>query len=158
MIINDARYSDLKFIGGWLSKEDKRELSLTRDVADIDGLALDAFASPIKKVAWDGLFPIMAFGVKLYELEHDTALVWGFKSEEGYRAIRAVTKYIRHTIIPELRAIGVRHAVCLVHPENRSSQKWLAHLGFQLRATYQGIGTRREDLLLYRRDEWDAVH
>jgi len=59
-------------------------------------------------------------------------------------------------MIPELRAVGVRHAVCLVHPSNRLSHKWLLHLGFAPSAKLQGIGSRREDMLLFRRDEPDA--
>ena len=130
MIIHDARFSDLTFVGRWLCQADKQELAVTRDVSNVERLALDAFRSPIKKIAWHGMFPVMAFGALKSPDEDDTAIVWGFKSEEGWRAIRAVTKYIQKTMIPELRAVGVRHAVCLVHPSNRLSHKWLLHLGF----------------------------
>jgi hypothetical protein len=156
MIIHDARFSDLTFVGRWLCQADKQELAVTRDVSNVERLALDAFRSPIKKIAWHGMFPVMAFGALKSPDEDDTAIVWGFKSEEGWRAIRAVTKYIQKTMIPELRAVGVRHAVCLVHPSNRLSHKWLLHLGFAPSAKLQGIGSRREDMLLFRRDEPDA--
>jgi L-amino acid N-acyltransferase YncA len=53
-------------------------------------------------------------------------------------------------MIPTLRAGGVRSAMCLVHPANIVSQRWLSHLGFDLRATLPEIGT---GLLLFRRDD-----
>lgn len=151
MMIHDATLDDLKRIGSALCASDRMELAATRDPDDVEKLAADAYASSMKKVALDGDAPVFAFGAGV--LPGDVAVVWGFKTERGWAAVRAVTKFIRRTMIPDLRAIGVRRAVCLVHPDNDRSREWLAHLGFKPRATLQGFGTRREGMLLYQRDE-----
>ena len=53
--------------------------------------------------------------------------------------------------------MGIRHAVCIVHPDNSRSLKWLTrNLDFRARATLTGFGTRNEDMILMQRDEPDA--
>jgi len=154
--IVDATLDDFRSIGKWLCRMDRIEMAVTRDVGDVETLAHDANKSRVKKVAREPLFPLFAFGATPLPDMPEMALVWGFKTEEGRRAIRPVTKYIRERMIPELRAMGVRRAICLVHPTNVASQKWLAHLGFQSRATLKGFGTRKEEMVLFQRDELDA--
>jgi len=149
--IHNARIDDLMMIGSWLCESDRQELSATRDPDDYEGLAWDAWGSQVCKVAVEETQPVFAFGAKPMG---DTALVWGFKTERGWSAIRSVTKYIQKTMIPELRSIGIRRAVCLVHPANARSQRWLTHLGFAPRATLQGLGS--QEMFLFQRDELDA--
>jgi hypothetical protein len=151
--VHDATFEDLTMVGSWLCEEDRRELAVTRDPDDYVKLAKDALLSPIKKVVVDELSPIFAFGATPV-FRKKLALVWGFKTERGWSAALTVTKYIKRIMIPELRAMGIRRAVCVVHPENTRSQKWLALLGFTPRATLDGIGNR--PLLLFQRDEPDA--
>jgi hypothetical protein len=152
--IHDATLDDLMLIGSWLCAADRQELSATRDPDDYESLALDAWKSPFKKVALDNAVPVFAFGAN--PVDADLALVWGFKTEQGWPAARTVTKYINGIMIPELRAMGIRRAACLVHPDNTRSQRWLALLGFRLKATLWGFGTRKEDMFLFQRDEPDA--
>ena len=144
---------DLAMIASWLCEEDRRELAATRDINDYETLARDAFNSHIKWAVHEDARPIFAFGA--YPLEPGVAVVWGFKTEAGWAAVPLVTKHIQKCMIPELRAMGIRRAVCLVHPDNNRSQKWLAFMGFEPVATYMGIGT--PDLLVYQRDEADAT-
>jgi hypothetical protein len=155
--IANATFDDLAYIGSWLCAEDRRELAVTRNPDDYPKLARDAYASKIHKVALDHAgTPVFAFGANRLGTT-DAALVWGFKCERGWPAILTVTKYIRRTMIPELRALGVRRALCIVHPANQRSQKWLTHnLGFRPKATLTGIGSRREEMILMQRDEPDA--
>lgn len=150
--IAEPLLSDLLFIGQRLCFSDRQELSLTRHPDDYVSLAEDAWSSPHKHVVLDPL-PVMAFGARPVG---DVALVWGFKTELGWPAVPLVTKYILRTMIPALRDIGVRRAVCLVHPHNAASQTWLRHLGFTLRATTREFGTRHEEVCLFQRDEPDA--
>jgi hypothetical protein len=138
--INDATYDDLTYIGSWLCEEDRLELALTHNTDDYVSLANDAWASKYKYVALEEAVPVMAFGAR--RMVRDTALVWGFKTDRGWGAIREVTKFIRRTMIPALHKAGVRRAVCGVHPDNVVSQRWLRHLGFAPRATPPDIGTR----------------
>jgi hypothetical protein len=152
--VNDATFEDLMYIGSWLCVSDRQELSVTRDPDDYESLATDAWESSVKKVVLDNGEPVLAFGAK--PCVDDIVLVWGFKTEKGWSAVRTATKYIRRTMIPELRAMGIRHGVCLVHPDNVPSQRWLTHLGYTLRATLTGIGSRHEDMLLFGWDEKDA--
>jgi hypothetical protein len=95
--INDATYDDLTYIGSWLCDEDRLELALTRNTDDYVALANDAWASKYKYVALEEAVPVMAFGARPMQ---GTALVWGFKTERGWGAIRSVTKFIRRTMIP----------------------------------------------------------
>jgi L-amino acid N-acyltransferase YncA len=64
-----------------------------------------------------------------------------------------VTKFIKRTMIPQLKKEGVCRAVCLVHPLNQASQNWLRHLGFTPGATSREFGTRHEEVLLFQRDD-----
>lgn len=152
--IADATIEDLMYVGAWMCDADRIELAATRDPDDYEGLALDAWKSPIRKVVLDDALPIFAFGAN--PVGSDLAAVWGFKTPKGWNAIRAVTKHIRKFMIPQLRAMGIRHAACLVHADNRASRKWLSHLDFQPRATLREFGTHNEEMILYQRDEPDA--
>lgn len=153
MSINDATLEDLAYIGSWLCDEDRQEMALTRDTRDYLKLARDALDSAVCKVVLVNAEPVFAFGAKV---EGQSASVWGFKTEKGWNSILTVTRYIKRTMIPALRDRGVRQAICLVHPDNRRSCKWLAHLGFRSEATLQGFGSHGEDtLLLFRRIEAD---
>jgi hypothetical protein len=152
--VHDATLDDLMLIGSWLCAADREEMALTRDPDDYESLAFDAWDSPFRHVALDEARPVFAFGAKPFR--SDTALVWGFKTEQGWDAARTVTKYINRTMIPELRAIGIRRATCFVHPANVRSQKWLAFLDFRPKATLRGFGPRKQDIILFQRDEPDA--
>jgi hypothetical protein len=152
--IADATFDDLCYIGSWLSAVDRMELAVTRDPDDYPSLARDAFASMIHKVALDHAgTPIFAFGA--YPIRKGIAHVWGFKTRDGPKAIRTVTKYLLKELIPDLREAGVVRAVCYVHEENHGSRKWLAYLGFRPDATHGEIGA---PLMKYQRDELSREH
>jgi hypothetical protein len=147
--IADATMDDLTYVASWLSDIDRTELSITRDPNDYDKLAADAYISPCCKVALrDGMTPVFAFGVR--PIDKTTVGVWGFKTHDGWCAIRAVTKYLIRHVIPDLRDTGITRAICYVHPGNTASQRWLAHLGFRPLATRGDLGT---PLIRYQRDE-----
>ena len=146
--VNAATYDDLTYIGSWLCDEDREELALTRDPDDYVSLANDAWESKFKFVALDEATPVMAFGAKASK---NFAVVWGFKTERGWPAVRSVTKFIRRTMIPALHKAGVYRAVCAVNPGNAVSQAWLRHLGFVPRATTRDIGTRHGEVILFER-------
>lgn len=147
--IADATMDDLTYVASWLSDIDRTELSITRDAADYDTLARDAYISPYCKVALlDGLTPVFAFGAR--PIGEGLAQVWGFKTRRGPMAIRAVTRYLIKDLIPLLRLAGISRAVCFVHKENHGSRRWLAHMGFRPLATPGDIGT---PLIRYQRDE-----
>jgi hypothetical protein len=153
--IHEATFDDLTYIGSWLCAADRRELSLTRDADDYVALANDALRSTVCKVVLDdSALPVMAFGART---EGDTAIVWGFKTDRAQPAVSLVTRYINRVMIPVLRDMGVRRAVCIVHPENRASQDWLQRLGFHPEATRRDIGPHQEEVVLFRRDEPDAA-
>lgn len=145
-----ATIDDLAMIGSWLCAEDRRELAVTRNPDDYESLAIDAWNSHMSFV-FDDTAGRPVFAIGAYPVEPGVAIVWGFKTEAGWRLIKSVTKFIQKCMIPELRAMGVTRAVCLVHPDNKRSQKWLAHMGFQPVATHSvGLGT---PLLVYQRDD-----
>jgi hypothetical protein len=151
--VNEPTFDDLLFVASWMCKADQIELALTRDPTDYVKLAHDAWESRFKFVVLDEALPVMAFGAKPI---NRTALVWGFKTDKGWPAVLTATKYIKRIMIPALRDAGVRKAVCLVHPNNWSSQSWLRHLGFHPEATTREFGTRHEEVILYQRDEPDV--
>lgn len=151
--INQATQEDLAYVGSWLCDDDREELACTRDPDDYVGLARDAFASTVCKVALDDGLPVMAFGART-EAGNTVALVWGFKTAKARPAIPSVTKYIRRVMIPTLRHLGVRHGVAVVHPENKASQDWLRLLGYTPRATSRDIGT--QEVVIFQYDDPDA--
>lgn len=152
--VHDATLDDLMLVGSWLCASDRQELAATRDPDDYEALALDAWRSPIRKVATDNARPVFAFGAN--PTGGGTATVWGFKTEAGWGSVLTVTKYIHRVMVPELRNMGIRRATCVVHPDNVRSQQWLALLGFKPQAILWGIGTRRQDMFLLQRDDADA--
>jgi hypothetical protein len=152
--VHDALLDELITIGEGLCAADRHELAVTRNLDDPWMLAFDAAKSRICKVVLDEAEPVFAFGAN--PVSRDIAVVWGFKTERGWSSILTVTKYIRKIMIPELRAIGIRRAACLVHPDNVRSQRWLTLLGFRSKATLRGFGPRRQEMLLFQRDEPDA--
>ena len=152
--IHEATFDDLTYIGSWLCDDDREELALTRNPDDYVSLANDALRSTVCKVVVnDTALPVMAFGAKT---EGRNAVVWGFKTARAAPAIGLVTKYIRRIMIPALRDIGVRRAVCVVHPRNKASQDWLALLGFKAAGARRDIATQQEEVVLFQRDEPDA--
>jgi hypothetical protein len=156
--ILDATLDDLRAVGIRLCAADRHELAATRDPEDVEKLARDAWQSQIRKVVLAGCEPVLVFGANPNPELDATATVWGYKTERGVTVIKSVTKFIRATMIPQLRAMGIRHATCIVHPDNTASRKWLAHLDFKPRATLTGFGSHREDMILMQRDEPDALH
>jgi hypothetical protein len=147
--IATATFDDLAYIASWLSPVDRMELALTRDPDDYLGLARDSHNSLIHMVALDhAMTPVFAFGAHPHGV--DAATVWGYKTRQGTRAIRTVTRYLRDEMIPSLRAIGVVRATCYVHRDNAGSRLWLARLGFRPKAMTGDLGA---PLLLYQRDE-----
>ena len=152
--IHDAMLDELITIGEDLCAADRHELAVTRNLNDPWMLAFDAAKSRICKVVLEESDPVFAFGAN--PISSDMAHVWGFKTERGWSSVLTVTKYIKRTMIPELRTMGIRRATCLVHPDNTRSQQWLALLGFRPKATLWGFGTRKQDMFLFQRDEPDA--
>lgn len=150
--VNEPTLDDLLYVGSWICPADREELSATRDPDDYESLARDAWDSTYKRVVLDDALPVMCFGAKPGP-SPNLVILWGFKTARALPALRAATKHILRVMIPTLRASGVRSGMCLVHPHNIVSQRWLRHLGFDLRATLPDIGT---GLLLFRRDEFDA--
>jgi hypothetical protein len=148
--INQATEEDLAYVGSWLCDDDRQELACTRDQDDYMSLARDAGQSTVCKVALDDGLPVMAFGARTIPAT-DVALVWGFKTVKARPAIPSVTKYIRRIMIPALRSLGVRHGVCIVHPENKASQDWLRLLGYTPRATSRDIGT--QEVIIFQYDD-----
>lgn len=147
--IATATMEDLAYVASWISPVDRMELAVTRDPDDYLKLAKDAFQSKVCKVALTAFgLPIFAFGA--YPVSKSEARVWGFKTRNGVCAIKEVTRYLRSDMIPKLRDIGIVRASCHVHKDNRGSQRWLAHLGFEPKATDGELGT---PLILYQRDE-----
>lgn len=150
--IATATFEDLAYVAAWMSPVDRMELAVTRNPDDYMSLAHDAENSLIHKVALDhAMLPIFAFGA--HPNGFASASVWGYKTRQGTRAIRTVTRYLRDEMIPTLRAIGIVRASCYVHQDNHGSRLWLARLGFRPKATPGEIGT---PLLLYQRDELDV--
>ena len=153
LISDKPDLDDIAWIAQRLCESDRIELALTRDTGNYVSLSLDAFESQFKYVVIDGWQPVMAFGAKPVG---DNAIVWGFKTDNGWPVIGMVTKFIRRIMIPALKEEGVSRATCLVHPHNHASQSWLRHLGFAPLATVREFGTRRHEEIkpiLFQRDD-----
>jgi hypothetical protein len=147
-MIRDARTADLEFVATHLRKQDIMEMSVTRDLDDVPALVEAAKDSVVCKVAITKTGePVFAFGAK-YLAPHEVQL-WGFGTDRTTEMSRAVTRYIKQTMIPGLVASKVMIGRALVHPKNRVSQRWLKFLGFVPEATVREMGTRKEDMLLY---------
>lgn len=154
--IHDPVFADLLAIGAHLCEADRIELAATRDPKDFNALATDAWRSPVKYVVRDDGVPVMAYGA--LPIGDGQVVVWGFKTEQGWRAIPVVTKHLKRTMIPILQSQGIRSAICFVHVENTRSIKWLEYLGFKPEATLVGFGTHGEDMILYQRIEPTSAH
>ena len=146
--IDNANFSDLRFLAINLRPEDALELSVTRDVNDYEGLAWAGACSKWRKVAiWDRR-PVFGFGAT--KMEHESRVqVWGFGSINAVHALKPVTRYIKRIMIPEILASGAIEAQAISHPANTISHRWLQFLGFRLKATITGVGPRKQDMFLF---------
>ena len=148
-VIDDANYTDLRFLAMNLRPEDRLELSVTRDVDDYNGLAWAGAYSKWRKVAiWDRR-PVFGFGASEIPSEPHHVHVWGFGCTSAVHALKPVTRYIKKIMIPEILLSGAVEAQAVSHPANEISHRWLKFLGFQLKATITGIGPRKQDMLLF---------
>ena len=146
--IDDANFNDLRFLALNLRPEDTLELSVTRDLDDINDLAWAGAYSRWKKVAiWDRR-PVFAFGATQIEKE-PRVQVWGFGGVHAVHALKPVTRYIKKIMIPEILQSGAVEARAVSHPANVMSHRWLQFLGFRLKATITGVGPRKQDMLLF---------
>ena len=146
----DGTLETLTSIARDLCDDDRVELAVTREVEDPEALARDALRGEFCKVVTLAHEPVFAFGA--WRCQPATAVVWGFKTPQGRAVIRTVTKYIKRRLIPDLRAIGISHGMCLVHPDNKYSQRWLSHLGYYPLGQTTDIGTR-QPMIIYRYDD-----
>ena len=147
-LIDNANYTDLRFLAMNLRPEDRLELSVTRDVDDYNGLAWAGAYSKWRKVAIWNRRPVFGFGAT--EIEREPRVhVWGFGSLDAVHALKPVTRYIKKIMIPEILSSGAVEAQAISHPANTVSHRWLQFLGFRPKATITGIGPRKEDMLLF---------
>ena len=147
-MIDDANFTDLRFLAINLRPEDVLELSVTRDLGRFEDLAWSAAYSRWHKVAIWNRRPVFAFGASQIERQPKVQ-VWGFGSLDAVHAIKPVTRYIRKFMIPEILRAGTIEAQAISHPANTISHRWLQFLGFRLKATITGIGPRKQDMLLF---------
>lgn len=147
MIVREASLFDLLYIAQNMRARDVQELSATRAV-DPDSVAADAFSSPWRRVVddRDGR-PCLCVGAR--PLHSGVISMWGFGTNSYRDAARLMTNHIRGTMIPELLAVGVHRAQCIVHPENRASQRWLESLGFFQEAILSRFGAGNQDMFLF---------
>jgi hypothetical protein len=92
--------------------------------------------------------PVFAFGAKLFDGGR-SAHVWGFGTPDAGPALKAVTRFIKKHMVPQLLSDGVHRAQAISHPANEIAHHWLTHLGFSLKARISGVGSRKEDMLLF---------
>jgi hypothetical protein len=146
--IDDANFTDLRFLALNLRPEDRLELSVTRDLAKYEDLAWAGAYSRWHKVAiWDRK-PVFAFGAS--EIPREPRVhVWGFGTSDAVHMLKPVTRYIKKLMIPEILRSGMIEAQAVSHPANHISHRWLQFLGFRPKATITGIGPRKEDMLLF---------
>lgn len=147
-MIREATLFDLVYVTKNLRDRDRQELAATRDISDLDALAADAFSTPWRRVAddRDGR-PCLCVGAKW--LHEGVISMWGFGTPDYKDGVKELTKYILNCMVPELLQLGVRRAQCVVHPENRASQRWLKTLGFYPEATLSRFGAGDQDMVLY---------
>jgi len=146
-MIRQPSYKDLLHVARHLRAVDVIELSLTRKDSPTR-LALDAWRTQHRMMAYLGDEPVFAFGVALGEVSgHGQA--WGFGTDKSPRVLREVTKYLRKRMIPALIGEGLSIVQALADPDNRVSARWLYHLGFTPHAKLAGIGAGGHDLVLW---------
>jgi hypothetical protein len=147
VLIDDARFNDLRFIAMNLREEDRRELAVTRDPDDYDGLASAAFFSFYRKVAIFDQKARFAFGAS-QTLIPGVVQVWGFGTPAAEKVLKPVTKYIKQSMVPELLSQGVVEARAFSHSSNAAAHRWLEYLGYTPGATISGAGARKKDSLI----------
>lgn len=145
--VRTATLLDLYYIALNLRDRDYQELVETRKDMDPELLAIEACSSPWKYAVGPLGQPVMAIGCR--PAHPGTATVWGFATDDYKKHVREMTSYLKEVMIPELIVSGLHRAQCVVHPENRASQRWLTSLGFNQEAVLRGFGSSHQDMLLY---------
>jgi len=146
--ICEGTFWDFYAVAERLRPQDRRELAVTRDVDDFFSLAMDAYDSFYSRIAFHEDKPALAFGA--VEVNSSVAQVWAFGTADAVHVLRPVTRFIKRSMIPCLLSQGVREARAISHPDNHAAHRWLKFLGFTLKATIPGVGSRKEDMLLFR--------
>jgi len=145
--IRQPTFEDILHVAKNLRIDDVKELSITRDLAAPSSLATAAWCAHYRRMAYLDGEPVFAFGVS--NVTHDHGQAWGFGTSKSGRVTRAVTKYIKRTMVPEQLAAGLTAVQALGHPENETSWRWLEYLGFKPIANLAGIGAGGESLILW---------
>lgn len=145
--IRQPSFDDLLHVAGNLRAKDREELSITRDLSVPATLATAAWCAKYRRMAYLDDKPVFAFGVSA--VTHDHGQAWGFGTDKSPRVLRAVTKYIKRTMIPEQLDAGLTAVQALGQPDNDVSWRWLSHLGFSPIANLAGIGAGGRDLILW---------
>jgi hypothetical protein len=146
IVIHPPSFDELLHIAKNLRGDDVKELSATRNLAQPTWLATSAHAAKYKRVAYLDNEPVFAFGMSMVKPDHGQA--WGFGTSKSHLVTRAVTKFIRKTMVPEMLSMGLAAVQAIGHPDNEVSWRWLQHLGFRPVANLAGIGSG-VDLILW---------
>jgi hypothetical protein len=150
IVIHQPSFDEILAVARNLRAADIKELSVTRDLSNPTKLATAAWAAKYRRAAYTGEKPVFVFGMTFFENDPTQGQAWGFGTNTSHLVMKAVTKFIVRTMVPEMLDFGVRAVQVVSHPDNQLSARWLRRLGFSsMAATLPGIGAGKHPMLLW---------
>jgi hypothetical protein len=151
--ITETMPAPLSYILEHLRPEDRAEIEAVRgEKFDPFKVALQLCQLATTCDGWlfwnaDTKAPIAALGA--YAMTPTCAGCWAFGTPDWPTTVKAVTKHVRHIMIPRLLKAGFHRAECRALASREDTQRWLTGLGWRAEAVLSEFGTRREDFILF---------
>jgi hypothetical protein len=149
MELIDLNYGNLLYIAKKMRAEDREEIYATRWNNDPEELSASAMIIPdMSWIAAHNGEPVAAFGA--IPIHPRVWSVWMFSTDKWPKVALGVTRFIKKTMIPSLKATGALRAECKSHFRHSVAHKWLEMLGATKESTLENYGKNGEDFYLYK--------
>lgn len=109
-------------------------------------------------LSWVAIYkgqPVACFGAAQAPLRYWQWSAWMFGTDDSPKAVPAITRHIRHVMIPALLEAGANRVEAISHVSHETAHRWLETLGAQRRCELRGYGRNNETYILF---EWVRDH
>jgi hypothetical protein len=141
LVTSELRSADLIEIEAFFGSLDQIDQKLTKIV-----LA----SGPTAWAALVNSEPALIFGVFVCPDTPHLGVAWGFGTDQAWRTIPQVSRFIRRLVVPAFLAAGVRRVEVRVLADNKSSVSWLRKsMGATLEAELADHGVAGQTFLQF---------
>jgi hypothetical protein len=150
--IQGPQLSHVTYVAANLRLTDQYEFEATLKNAPLQPSLVELVANsiPYAYVALEDGQPIFMYGVLTRSIQPHYGLAWGFGTDRAKRAIPAVGRHIKETLVPLLLRAGLTRVEVRVVQDAKSSARWLTkYMGAQFETNLVDQGTGGETFRQY---------